>query len=324
MLRESMVKIFSVSTVIIEIVCFLLISSCVAAYNPSDPNVPAVDSNSSQTPLRPMIIWYSRRWGGGLYEPLRLATSSGVFSHVILMGLHKFDVPSYLDSPRFKKAFKLCKENNVTVIWARRLYPGHKLNGFTLKDAFEPEYYLWQIRSLKQEARKMGVNLTALDAEPYTKCPLKQFKLEGDDLPKAEFEKISKAINIAVEAAGQVDFILPSRTTSRQHLYNATCAIGKLAIAEYTYYDIPWTHSKKLEKQRPYDIFGAYVGVTKENKKHPHLPFFTPKEILERQYLWAHKKGLFIFAGYDNPGRVAREFLRIGAIQPVQDSNDVR
>lgn len=306
------------------------ISICVTAYltgaggNQSKPSKVANSTVSSEEPSKPMIIWYSRRWGGGLYEPLRLATSSGVFSHVMLMGLHTFDVPTYLDSPRFRKAFKLCKENNVKVIWARRLYPGHKLREFTLEDAFDPEYYLQQILSLKQEARKMGVNLTAFDAEPYTNCPLKPFKLKGNDFPKAEFEKISKAINIAIEAAGQVDFILPSKTTSNQHLYNATCALGKFAIAEYTYYDIPWSHSKILEKKRPYDIFGAYVGVTKENKKHPHLPLFTAKEILQKQYLWAHKKGLFIYAGYDDPGSVAREFLRIISIQPVQDSNNAR
>ena len=68
-------------------------------------------------------------------------------------------------------------------------------------------------------------------------------------------------------------------------------------------------------------MFGAYVGVTKENKKHPHLPLFTPREILERQDLWAHKKGLFVWAGGD-PHGVALEFSRIRAIQPVSDSNE--
>ncbi|GAH39525.1 unnamed protein product, partial [marine sediment metagenome] len=52
---------------------------------------------------------------------------------------------------------------------------------------------------------------------------------------------------------------------------------------------------------------------------------FTPGEILKRQDLWAHKKGLFIYPGTtkNDVTATALEFSRIRTIQPVQDSNDV-
>ena len=299
--------------------CPVTIESGQAQSKTNDPDTAVNGSGISHKPSKPMIIWYSRRWGWGLHEPLRLVTSSGFFSHVMLMGLHKYDIPTYAANPKYLKAFNLCKKNDVKVIWARPLYPNHKLRRFTVQDAFDAEYYVQQIREVRKEARKMKVDLVAFDAEMCCDCPLVPFKHRN--LSEAEFGRLKRAISTAIQVAGKVDFILPARTSLGRHIYDATSSLGKLIITEHTYYDIPWTHSKEMEKKRPYDIFGAYVGLTKKNKDHPNLPLFTPREILERQYLWIHKKGLFIYPGGD-PGGVALEFSRIRNIRPSLEKRD--
>lgn len=268
-------------------------------------------------PNRPIVIWYQDPWRDP--NVVRLVLKNNIFSHVMLVGLHKFDSPNYYKKPFVKETIRLCKENGVRVIWTRWLYPGYRFEKFNNQDAFEAMYYVQQIRLLRQEARLLGVDLVAFDAEPNAYATMKSLKRRK--LPRDEFEKMRNAVKTAVAVEGQVDFILPAGKSYLQHMYNAARYLGKHVIAEFTYYD----RAGKIKNTKiPYDIFGAYVSVRKQNKTHPQLPYFTPREILSRQDLWADKKGLFIYPGNrKNALEIALEFSKITSIQPVRDNNDI-
>ncbi len=160
----------------------------------------------------------------------------------------------------------------------------------------------------------------AFDPEPYVNCPVKA--IANYTLSEARFKVLNNAIQAAIKTEGQVDFVIGAGIIYPWHPYNATKSLGKLTITGHTYFDVPW---RLNDNRLPYDIFGASVSITKGNKKFPEEPYFTPREILERQHLWSHKKGLFIFPGdAENAAAVALEFSKIRFIQPVQDSKSIR
>jgi len=281
---------------------------------------------SSQVPNRPMIIWWARLEDSP--EILRLAISSGIFSHVMLRSFHEYDRPpkAIFSHPNLKKVLKLCRERGVKVIWCRFLYPGYKFRGITtFEDICNPVYYIDRIRQLRKEAGLMGVDLVCLNAEPYGKSPLKPLKGRTEyKLTPVQYEALSNAIQTAIRIAGKADFVMPERSSYPRHLYTATCALGKLIISEGTFRDVAW---KLKDKRRPADIFGAYVNVMKHDPNYIDGPgpFFLPMEILTRQELWAHKKGLFIFPGIRGKQiLVARQFAQIREIYPVRDSNSIK
>ncbi|MBN2455220.1 MAG: hypothetical protein JXB29_01580 [Sedimentisphaerales bacterium] len=294
-----------------------IITSCFSNDAQSDTNGSTKETVSSVMEKRPMIIWFQDIETGP--EALDLAISSGLFSHVLLEGVNYLDRQNYYTVPKFRQSLEvLRKHKDVKIIWCRWLYPGHKLDNFKFEDAFDANYYVRQIRRIREEAKLMGADFVAFDVEPYVKCPL--LALPNRRIPEAKSNAIRDAIRTAVQSEGKVDFVLPAPficQASLKHLYEATSEIGEDAIAEHTYRDVP---KMRNDKRRPYDIFGAFVSVTKTDPNNPDTPFFTPREILERQELWSHKKGLLIFTGlYDNSISVAREFSKIGSVRPVKD-----
>lgn len=300
-----------------------IMTSCLGNDDQNDTNAVREKAVSIVKKNRPMIIWFHDLEKDP--EILRLAISSGIFSHVMLEGVNQLDRPNYYTVPKFRKALEvLRKHKDVKIIWCRWLYPGHKLDSFRFEDAFDAQYYVRQIRQIRKEAKLMAVDLVAFDTEPYVKCPL--LAIPSRRIAEAEFNVIRDAIRTAVKAEGQVDFVLPAPFIFPgpvKHLYAATSEIGENVIAEHTYLDVP---QKREDKRRPYDIFGASVRITKENKEHPEHPRFTPREILKRQDLWAHKKGLFIYPGTtkNDVTATALEFSKIRAIPAAPKSDGLR
>jgi hypothetical protein len=294
-----------------------IITSCFSNDIKSEPNK-TVESPFSDVPeKRPMIIWFQDIETGP--EALDLALSSGFFSHVLLEGVNYLDRQDYYTVPKFRKSLEVLRNHKeVKIIWCRWLFPGHNLDNFKLEDVFDANYYIRQIQHIREEAKLMGADLFAFDAEPYVKCPL--LALPNRRIPENKFDTMREAIRAAVQRVGKVDFVLPAPfifSGSLKHLYEATSEIAGNTIAEHTYRDVP---GMRDDKRRPYDIFGAYVNITKIDPNNPNMPFFTPKEILERQELWSHKKGLLIFPGlYDKAIPVAREFSKISSIRPKKD-----
>lgn len=316
--RHKKLTRYSVATIAaIGIVVLLQINGISQTKNNIQKGPP---SEAETTPSRPMIILWSRFQEGP--EVLRTFLSSGIFSHVMLANKHEFDNPmvNILKDTSLEKALAYCREKDVKIVWVRWLYPGFQLRDLKLEDFFTADYYINRIRNIRREAKQIGADMVALDAEPYASSPLNPLKTQvRNKLSRKDFEKMHSAIKKAIAVEGKVEFVLPGGSRFGDHIYDATRPLGKLSIGEHTYYDESWRQKAKI----PYDIFGAYVNTSKENRKKPKLKFFTPQEILERQELWAHKKGLFIYPGSrENAARIAREFSKIRGTMPVADGNN--
>jgi hypothetical protein len=324
LMKRNFTKIIFVLFIAITSIIMVTIVSPSSFCANNQGHTDTVDTKSipAEVPEAPMIIWFQDIETGP--EALELAMSGGIFSHVMLEGVNQLDRANYFTKRKFRQALEvLRKHKNVKVIWCRWLFPGHKLDKFKFEDIFDPQYYVRQIRQIKEEAKIIGADFVAFDSEPYANCPLQI--LPHRKLLEPRFNILRDAIKTAVKTEGQVDYIMPADFQLKgryRHLYSATFVLGKTVIAEHTYRDVP---RMREDKRRPYDIFGAYVSIKKEDPQKTTMPYFTPREILERQNLWAHKKGLFIFPGIGikNITAVAREFSKIKYIQPLQDSNSI-
>ncbi len=272
---------------------------------------------------RPIIIWHHNLIRD-TKESLKTALSSGLINHVSIgetLNRRDFDyrtnrlvagLPQDLvTSKKVREAVAIVKRSGAKVIWMRWLWPGYEIEGIRFEDIFDPNYYIEEIRNIRAEAKSVGADFTAIDTEPYGYFPFKsEFRKRCSD---KDFNSIHQAVKDATNKSGQVDFVLPSYGPFKNHIYNALVELGKWKIAEHTYFDIP---AKIKDKKRPYDVMGAYLDITKHNDKYPTAPCFTPREILERQDLWAHTKGLFIYPDDENIEKIAEMFSKISDIQP--------
>lgn len=279
---------------------------CSADQKNAEPN--KVEEKHS---VEPMIIWYQV----ATKDPaiLRRVLSSGIFTHVMLGGMHAFDLPDYSSDKNFREQILACKEAGVKIIWRRWLWPGYNFRGFTIDSIYDPKYYIAQIQAIKKESGLIGADYTAFDAEPYGKTPVK--KLRKRNLTQAEYDLLEKAILEATEQAGKVDFVLPAHypyprhTSFTRDLYRPFDKFGKLTIAEHTYFD----NASRLHcKDNEYDIFGAYCMIKALRPGSPTAPYFTPRGILQRRDLWGNKKGLFIYTFPETETwKIALEFSKI-------------
>ena len=288
-------------------------------YEPGqDPN----KTNSTITiPAQPIIIWFHTV--GKDPNILRIALSGGVFTHVMLSGVHYDDIPDYFSRRDcdFQELLKICKQANIKIIWNRWAWPGYNFKNFTWDDIFNPAYYAKQIRHIKKEARQIGAHFTCLDFEPYGKSLVKPLRI--GNMPEKEYSQLTQAVETAVEQVGQVDYIMPAAypypyfTRFERDMYRPLQKLGKLSIAEHTYYNNPaYFHYP----DNTFDVFGAYCRKDPNNLGVPSCPYFTPREILERQDLWKHKKGLFIYPGEGkNALETALEFSKIRRLRPKRD-----
>lgn len=274
-----------------------------------DANSPSLVPNQP----RPVIIWF-HNIATTKPKVLEKAIKNGIISHALLLYLHPLDSPIEGQVlKKVKKAVDVCKKYKVKIIWCRTLWPTYEVRGFRRSDFFDPRYYVEAIEKIRFEAKVIGVELTCVDNEPYGYFP---FKSEfGKSWTKKNFNAITGAVKEAVSKTGQVDFVLPSYAAAvfPNHPYNALVELGKWKIAEHTYFDIP---KKIMDKKRPYDVLGAYVNISKKNVKVPSAPFFTLEEILQRQELWAHKKGLMLYPYEGNVEQIAEMLSKISDVQP--------
>ena len=116
--------------------------------------------------------------------------------------------------------------------------------------------------------------------------------------------------NPAIEGLNEARYLFPGR---KYMIVSLGTGSLKIKIAEHTYYNIPFLHN---DKRRPYDVFGAYVNTVTTNEKYPDRPYFTPREILERQDLWTHKKGLMLYPKEDKVRQVSEMLADITYVEP--------
>jgi hypothetical protein len=295
------------------IVLLMLTNFCVSN---TDSNIPVQeidDSNAPQPKDKPIIIWFHN-------VPmtkaviLEKAISNGIISHVLLLYQHRLDAPfTGVMLDRTMQAAAVCKKYGTKIIWVRTLWPTHNVESFRYSDFFDPNYYASAIKEVQLEARAIGAEFTGIDIEPYGHFPFKKQLLQGGVGSGKEFKSLVSAVKEAVSMSGQVDFVMPTYTASPRHLYNVVVELGKWKIAEHTYYDNP----KKInDRRRPFNIFGAYISTTKRNRRNPKTPFFTAREILERQDFWRDKRGLMLYPKEDEIKAVANQLSQIKTIVP--------
>lgn len=280
-------------------------------------------TNSTVTvPAQPVIIWYHTVDKDP--EILRLALSGGVFTHVMLSTMHRYDrdLKYHFDHTCLRELRTICHEADVKVIWQRWAWPGYGLKNFRWNDIFDPNYYIEEIRNIRKEAQQIGAHFTCLDFEPYAKSLVRP--LRGRSMTEKEYSQLIQAVEIAVKQAGQIDYVMPAafpyprHTSFTRDMYRPVQKLGKFSIAEHTYYNNP---SRLHCKDNIFDVFGAYCDVNPDYSV--PSPRFTPREILKRQDLWANKKGLFIYPGSrKNRSELAIEFARLN--RPHSKSNSLK
>ena len=277
----------------------------------------SLSSSAEIVATKPMIVWF-HNIATTKPKVLEKAISNGIVSHVLLLYLHPLDAP--LKGPalvKVREAVEVCKKYKTKIIWCRTLWPTYKVEDIRKDSFFSPNYYITAIEQVKLEAKNIEADFTAIDTEPYGYFPFKsEFRKAWSD---KDFNAVVQAIKEATAKEGQVDFVLPSYGPFKNHIYNALVELGKWKIAEHTYFDIP---AKIKDKKRPYDVLGAYVNISKKNVKVPSAPFFTPEEILQRQELWARKKGLMLYPYEGNVEKVAEMITKISNIQSHKKGND--
>lgn len=260
---------------------------------------------------KPMVIWFHNA-GSTKPASLRKVLSCGVITHVLILYLHPSDAPLNRQ-PNVVDAVRICRDAGVSVIWFRTLWPTYNVSGFTKERLYDESYYADLIRKIREEARNLQVEFVGIDTEPYGYFPFKEELRKT--LRKDDFDKMRNAVSLAVEKEGAVDFVMPAGMLKKQ-MFDAVVELGKLKIAEFTYYDAPW---KVNDPNTPFDIFGAYISVSKNNKVAPRYPFFTAQEILERQKLWSHKKGIMLYPKEDEVEALTKQISKIKVIVPKND-----
>ncbi len=285
-------------------------TSC-AADDTKDSNDHAQSGKNAESKEKPVIIWF-HNVASTEARVLEKAVSSGIVTHVWVLYFHPVDAP-LAGLKNVPKAVKICKKYNVKVIWARTLWPNYEVKNFRRADISDPNYYKNFIELIRAEARVLGADFTGVDAEPYGIFPFKE--IGGKPLIPKEYYAVKQAVQKTIKEKGQLDFIMPAGGAFPYHMYEVVRDLAKLKIAEHTYYDIP---KKITDKNRPYDVLGAYINVSKYNPNYPKAPFFTLHEILERQQLWAHKHGLMLYPKEDRAEQIAEMLCKISHIQPMK------
>jgi hypothetical protein len=283
----------------------LIVSLCCASGQLSSAKEP-------NQPDKPMIIWFHNAASTDA-DTLIKVVKSGIVSDVIIAYFNPYD-DSFGKFKGVRDAVKICKDNNVSVIWCRGLWPSYDVNWFKEELLYDHNYYENMIDTIRKEAVALGAEKTAIDTEAYVYFPFKK-QLMGKPLEKDMFDKMLNAVNEAVKVKGQLDFVLPTFSSQQYSCYNTLVNLGKYKIAEHTYYNVP---SPPRDKKIPYDIFGAYVSVTPQNEKYPDAPYFTIRQILERQDLWSDKKGLMLFPRETQIAEVVEDLASIKTINTQQ------
>lgn len=290
--------------------------------NPDSPNNRS-DTNTphGEVKSKPIVIWHFRPADDSL-ESLELALSSGLINHVSIGAFHRKDAYALWrkrKEPDYRKPIEIARKYGAKTIWKRPLWPFYANKGISYETFFDVEYYIRELKILRDEVKEIGADFVAVDVEGYADSPLKAYLKNPDKwLSNREVERLKETVSIVVEKTGKVDFVWPSGWGNAEHAYVALAGLGENRVCESTYY----ANENRLRwLKQNYEIFGAYLNTTKENKKHPKLPYFLPDEIFKRSELWSHKKGVFLYPKEGNAPAVAKALADYARTLPRKDNN---
>lgn len=241
------------------------------------------------------------------------------FTHVIV------NVPSWPEQPDatehylVKHALNVCRARDLPVIWGRNLWTTWPdlVSGPPLPTAeshYDPAFYASAIATLKAEARRIGAAGTFFDAEPYgngAQVPLKRAVLNS-----AVQARMRWAANLAVGAAGPVDFIYPSSSSAPTRYVWPLTVLGISRCDAKTYYTKgPGYKLPKIEPPPSYehrlDLWGANVG--RPGDHHNGQPKLSIDDVLALdldliQLIHPECRGLWVYIDADIFPQILRDW----------------
>ena len=270
------------------------------------------DQESSGSKIQlPIIIWH---FSGNrdTVSSLKLALSSGLINHVSIGGYHRKD-PYLINKTRVDEAIKTVKKSKAKLIWIRSLWPFYDNKGITPDILFDPNYYIGEIQILQSEADKIGADFVGFDVEAYGKSPVRVYHKGQVKLSTQQRQRLKSVIEQVIEKVGKVDFIMPAGWKGNRMPYMTIATLGKNRTSEFVYYA---NYNRIKRYKAPYEIFGAYVNISRENELWPKLPYFLIPEIFDNSYLWSDKKGLWLYPKEKNAEAVAEKLVEYAAHLP--------
>ncbi len=245
----------------------------------------------------PIIIWFHSVKSNSL-SSLTAALSSHMPNHVMISYMHRRDA-DWQKSREAVEAIQLVQRSGVRLIWCRGLWPYYKNQGIREATLIDPNYYVQEVLSLRAEAEAMKADAIALDVEPYGLSPLKPIFKAGARLDYRGLKAMEQAIDLVLQQAGQVDFVLPAGSLQKDHPYNLLSRLGMRRISEGTYYQ-----DGGVVRPVPYsfEIFGAHVSTRKWSFAPSGRSCFLVEELFDRSQVWSSRQGLFLYStGPDSP-----------------------
>lgn len=284
----------------------------------NEPN----ELNPAKAKERPIIIWHRSGERTGT-TALETVLSSGLITHVNVSYRSRSD-GAWNSNRSIRRAIEIVKKSDAKLIWCRGLWAWYKIENARYSDLFDSNHYIREIQNVKAEAKAMGADFTALDTEPYGNSPMRPYMvISGKRTPflsNKQHQQLKRVIRKVIQTTGKVDFIWPAGWwgyPGHNHPYDVLARLGKLRMAENTYYD----NMRAINAIKyPYEIFGMYVRMSKENKDRPSIPYFLVPEIFERSQLWSNRKGVFIYTKRAESLAVAKELVAYSKTLPFRDS----
>jgi len=280
-----------------------------------DPNQARQQDSGSQPEEKPMIIWFHN---GATYSTLSLKTaiSSGLITHVMLLYMHRAD-RDWKANRDVQEAIKIVKKSDAKLIWCRCLWVLYAIENSKHSDLFDPLYYIQEIQNLRAEAKEMGADFVALDAEPYGHSPMKYY-LFGNRLDGQQKEQLKLAVRRAVGVVGKVDFIRPGGSANRGGPAEILAKLGKYRFSGISKSVNALKHKPPYEVY-PYEIFAAYLNTFKKDTGEPQFTYFLVPEIFENSHIWSDKEGLLLYPREKNTLAVARELVTYARGLPIMN-----
>ena len=255
-------------------------------------NAETVDATEPNKP--PMIIWFHNGYSDNV-AALKTALSSRLISHVMIKCTHRKDF-DYRSKNDVLKAIEMVKKSRAKLIWTRSLWAHNNVEDSSVKDLFDPDYYIREIQNLRAEAKEMGTDLVSLDAEPYGNSPMKRYLTHGYRWNSQLREQLKFAVNKAIKAVGKVDVMRPAGDNRRGHPAEILAELGKYRLSGLSR-STDALRRKPPYEVYPYEIFAAYLNTARKDPKAPKYTFFLVPEIFENSHLWSERRGCFFIPG---------------------------
>lgn len=279
--------------------------SCVPAAvvpAPAEKRIPNPPERST-----PLVIWF-HQVNRDSRKTLETALSSGMITHVIFYTSNRWTGDVLQDPNRLADltwAIGKLKEVGVKSILVRNLWPTRPIGNLDHRILFDPNYYIQEITKLKQESRLYQTDYVGLDIEAYggARSPVGSYLRWVSDYraKDSEIQNLKQVMAQVIQSAGTVDFLYPAGSMRGRHFFNTLSELGRIRIAESTYYDNEVWKSVRY----PYEIFGVYISTRKNNPAQPDNPYYRVEDVFEQSARWSRTKGIFLYPKEDMAPAVA-------------------